>query len=336
MELREVGITPSPRAPGWTRLWGDVSYSGGAKQTERYWLEVPDDAADALSPSGDAWLTWLTPLAASAQEPLQVRVPCDAGLLSRMRELVRVWTAWYPELAPVTLDAPTALGAARAAQTASFFSGGVDSFFTALRHGNGEGTPTNLQLDDHLFVWGFDIPLSNEPAFRRVVASVTTAATALGRRLVPVVTNLRETRFADADWSRLTHGAALAGVAHALSGRYRTALIPSSAGYRDLRRWGSHPLTDPMLSSSRLEIIHDGPAFMRVEKTEYVSRHSLALQHLRVCYRDPQGGNCGKCNNCYRTMLALEALGVLTQSATFDRQWLDLRRAGVGVLPKRL
>jgi hypothetical protein len=331
MELRDVGVEPSPRAEGWTRLWGDVAFANGS--SERLWLEVPNDTASSLSTSGDAWLTWLAPLAATLGENLTIRVPCDSVLLRDLRELVRVWRAWYPELSPIALDAPASTAAAHGERVASFFSCGVDSFFTALRHAAGDGTPETRQIDDHVLIWGFDIPLSNARAFERVRTSAAQAASEMGRRLVPVVTNLRETRFREADWSLLTHGTALGGVAHALGAAYRTVLIPSSAGYRDLRRWGSHPLTDPMMSSSRVRIVHDGPAFMRVEKTQYVARHAVALRHLRVCYRDPEGGNCGQCNGCYRTMLALEALGALERAATFDRRWLDLHRAERIYLP---
>jgi hypothetical protein len=83
-----------------------------------------------------------------------------------------------------------------------------------------------------------------------------------------------------------------------------------------------------MFTSSRTTVLHDGAAFMRVEKTEYVARSPLAMRHLRVCYRSEDGGNCGQCNNCYRTMLALETLGALEGCATFDRSSLDMDRAG--------
>jgi hypothetical protein len=325
VELRRTEILPSPRAAGWTRLAADVVYYDGVQ--EQYWLEVPDERGNAFSRAGDGWAVWLAPLALTLGEPLRLAVPCDAHLTSNVREVMRIWSAWFPDLRLVSLHADVAAPEACGEHAASFFSGGVDSFFTALRHANGDGTPATEPIDDHLFVWGFDIPLGNEAGWRQALTSVTRAVEALGRRLVPVVTNVRETRYAHTDWSRLSHGAALAGIVHALGRTYRTGLIPSSAGYRDLRFWGSHPLTDPMLSSSQVRIVHDGAAFMRLEKTEYIAHHALVQQHLRVCYRDSGGGNCGRCNNCYRTMLALEALGVLGEYRTFDRRTLDLRRA---------
>jgi bacterioferritin-associated ferredoxin len=66
---------------------------------------------------------------------------------------------------------------------------------------------------------------------------------------------------------------------------------------------------------------------MRVEKTEFIAQHPSVLKYLRVCYRDPAGGNCGKCNKCYRTMLALDALGALEGSDAFPPGSLDFVRA---------
>jgi hypothetical protein len=316
MELHAVGIEASPREKGWVRLWGDVRYENGS--ADRYWLEVPERDAEALSVSGDPWLAWLAPLAGTLGERLYVAAPCDPGMLAGVRELLRVWSAWYKTITSVPITTKEETAVATGIQVASFFSGGMDSFFTAL---------TAERIDAHLLVWGFDIPLNNRVAFERTLRSVTEVSTALDRKVVPIVTNIRETRFREADWSLVSHGAALAGVAQALGGRFNTVLVPSCAGYHDLEPWGSHPLTDPMMSSARVRVVHDGAAFTRVQKTELVARHPLAAKHLRVCYHDEAGGNCGECNKCYRTMLALEALGALEGSTAFDRRNLDLHKA---------
>ena len=342
LTLADAAILESPERPGWARLTARL-HSDVDGLEEPLWLDVPAADAAGLRVSGDPFLAWLAPLAATRGEALRLESPVDAQLLMQVREVLRIWHIWYPQLSDVAVVAPDRSGALTAGaqtpssvpeevvsparRTASMFTGGVDSFFTVLRHDAGEGTPATLPIDDLLFVHGFDVPLRNTIAAQRVRASLQQAADALGKHFVFVATNLRDTCFSVTDWPRLAHGAALAGVAHALSTTYHTVLLGSSAGYGDLRFWGSHPLTDPMFSSSRLAFLHDGAAFMRVQKTEYVVRSPIAMQHLRVCWKSAAGDNCGTCNNCIRTMLALEALGVLEQSATFSRGELDLRRA---------
>lgn len=324
MELRAVDVTRSPAGAGW-RLQGELRFDG-SRPPETLWFDLPVRDDNDVSTTGEPWLAALLPVAATLHEPLRLPLPVDARLLENLRELLRIWTAWYPSLAMVPIEAEPCDAPPRG-RTMAFFSGGVDSFFTALRHGAGDGTPRTERIDDLVFVHGFDIRLANERALGNVLPVLERAADALGKPLLTVTTNLRETVFGATDWNQLSHGAALAAVALAMGPRYSTALVPSSAGYRDLRFWGSHPLTDPLFTSSRTRIVHDGPAFMRAEKTEYVAQSDIALGALRVCWRSDDGWNCQACNNCYRTMLTLEALGVLDRSATFDRARLDLDRA---------
>jgi hypothetical protein len=342
LTVADVRLEESPERRGWARLSARL-HSDVDGRDEPLWLDVPASDAAALRVSGDPFLAWLAPLAATRGEALRIESPVDAQLLAQVREVLRIWRIWYPQLTAAAVtsssssvasqtraDAPPAGNeglAPAAVRTASMFTGGVDSFFTVLRHDAGDGTPSTVAIDDLLYVHGFDVSLANTAAAHRVQTSLQQAADALGKRFVFVATNLRDSAFGVTDWPRLAHGAALAGVAHALSGAYRTVLLGSSAGYGDLRFWGSHPLTDPMFSSSRLAFLHDGAAFMRVQKTEYVVRSPIAMRHLRVCWKSTAGDNCGACNNCIRTMLALEALGVLEQSATFSREQLDLGRA---------
>lgn len=50
------------------------------------------------------------------------------------------------------------------------------------------------------------------------------------------------------------------------AGGYARALIPSTYRYDELLPWGSQPLTDPLLGTSRLTIVHDGADFSRADK----------------------------------------------------------------------
>jgi hypothetical protein len=62
----------------------------------------------------------------------------------------------------------------------------------------------------------------------------------------------------------------------------------------------------------------------RLAKTAIVADWPVALGHVYVCISSESvGENCGRCEKCLRTMLALIALGKLNATAAFPRR--DLR-----------
>ncbi|HSL71671.1 MAG TPA: hypothetical protein VK864_15600, partial [Longimicrobiales bacterium] len=181
-------------------------------------------------------------------------------------------------------------------------------------------------IDELITVWGFDIPLEHTAAGERLHARSQAVAAELGRGFVPVATNMRLTRWRAVSWEFLGYGPALAAVALALEPRYRTVFISGGGGYRDLHPSGSHPLIDPLFSTGALNIVHDGAAFTRVEKTRLLIEHDVALRSLRVCWRSRSDENCGACKKCYRAMLMLELLGALARCTTFPARALDVRQ----------
>ena len=84
-------------------------------------------------------------------------------------------------------------------------------------------------------------------------------------------------------------------------------IVPASFSYNQLFSWGSHPVLDPLLSSANTEIIHDG-AVSRIAKTRFLIEKCIDLSNLRVC-NVASDYNCGKCEKCLRTMVAIELLG---------------------------
>src|SRR5262249_41290566 len=164
-------------------------------------------------------------------------------------------------------------------RTGAFFSGGIDSFYTVLRNRRGaEGLPT----DDLILVRGFDYPLEQAEAFERHRKRMSEVADALGMELVHVATNLRCTRLSVASWGDLWHGAALSSVGLALERRYRFLLLASTSKYSELVPYGSHPLTDDLMSTRSLRVLHDGATATRLDKTQYVAQSPLAVEHLHV------------------------------------------------------
>jgi hypothetical protein len=70
-------------------------------------------------------------------------------------------------------------------------------------------------------------------------------------------------------------------------------------------------------STRSLRFYSEGGAKTRFEKTKTVIKYLPAKKYLNVCCAE--GKNCGKCEKCMRTLLTLDALGVLDEfQAVFD------------------
>src|SRR5262245_39546223 len=279
MELVSVRIGEAPSAPNRVRLLGDVVYDDRPGEVEQYWFEVPEKYAASLSLSGNPWITSLLPLAVTLRQPLRVRAPVDPVLFANIPRLMDTWAAWYrrrfPWVRPVAVDAPLQATAPDPGprESAAFFSGGVDSFYMIL------GNPEIRRL---LCVRGFDIPLRVPEEFERLRNRLASAAEELGRELVDVATNLRDTRARMTRWGHLGHGCALAGVALALGPRFHSVHIAATHSDGSVHPWGSHPETDPLLSTSLTRFVHDGVGVSRSEKTEFLSRSDVAMRSLHV------------------------------------------------------
>lgn len=326
MKLQSVDIRQSPDSSQLVRLTGVVSYDDAPSCQEEYWFEVPCIYSEALSASGNPWLVFLLPLAVTLGEPLRIELPVDRTLLRNVHELMLVWHQWYRDLNAIKIDAQICecLPPRNFAKTAAFFSGGVDGLFTLLSHEVDESAWAG-KIDDLLLIRGFDIPLDNVEAFDRLSRRLMKVSDKLGKSLVCISTNLRENRFKEADWGKLSHGGALASCGLALENRYSEIFIGSTGGYYDLDYWGSHVITDPLLSTSSVQVRNDGGGYTRLEKTRFVADFELAREMLHVCYHDKSDDNCCECEKCIRTMAALECLGKLSEFQTFKRRPFDAR-----------
>jgi hypothetical protein len=239
---------------------------------------------------------------------------------------MRIWKCWHPHLHVISIDAEVVDTKRHECpeRTAVFFSGGVDSFFTLLWHSDNNNSSKRFHINDLLCIWGFDVPLSNQKAFFQMRERLEKVAFSFDKELIDIATNLRDTRWQKTDWGYLSHGCALVSVALSLEKRFSKILIGSTGGYKDLNPWGSHIITDPLLSTSMTEIIHDGAFFNRVQKTEFVAKSEVALKSLRVCWKSRSDENCCACNKCYRTMITLELLGELDRCSTFNISKVDI------------
>src|SRR5262245_7856658 len=244
--------------------------------------------------------------------PLRTDEPVSSLLLSNLQQVQEIFHSWDRTLSIVPVEAPAKRDHDQpASEVACFFSGGVDSFYSALKH--------LREITALIFVHGFDLPLKGTSLRAQVRESLHAAANHLKLPLLEVETNLRSLSDRYLNWN-YSHGAALTSVALLFSGQLRQVYVPSSYAYAELFPWGSHPLVDRLWGTERLALIHDGCEALRMEKVVSIARHDVVLRHLRVCYENTDGMyNCGRCAKCLRAMVSLRLAGALDRCTTFER-----------------
>lgn len=245
--------------------------------------------------------------------PLRVDEPVSARLRDGLEEFQRIQASWFPDAVravPLAVDVEP-LEPSAAPRTATFFTGGVDSFFSLLRQ--------RESIDDAVYVDGFDVPLDHGPMLDRVHDELEAIGGALDLRVLSLRSTARAPGTVAADWGHIGHGHALGSTALVLGAiGFSRVIVPSTASYDTLTPWGSHPLLDPLWSTEATEVVHDGAGFDRGAKIAAISQHDVVREHLRVCWERFDALNCSRCEKCLRTMSLLLAAGSLDRMTTFQ------------------
>jgi hypothetical protein len=315
-------MNASYRRSGGTIL-ARIEWEGDDGSSRAKTVEVEGLPAEA-DVSGDFLLPLtLLPAMATGGELVIPRVE-SPRLLRQSKEIQFIFSRWFPRcFSPVLVrfsgDSTPLCADAASRGTAAFFSGGVDSFYTALE--------LRPELDALIYVTGFDhgIGRAAEPDGTEIQRSLTAAADALGMPLVSIRTSLR--RFSDplVLWGDHYVGSALGAVALAVSPWFSLVYVPATHTYDDLFPYGTHPLIDPLWTSDSVEIRMHGCDVPRPAKIARVARSQAALDTLRVCWENTGGTyNCGRCRKCMLTAVALRSAGALQRCSTLP-QTIDLQ-----------
>ncbi len=282
---------------------------------------APLDALTAGNEFGaDAFLAACFPLAALHGEA-RVRIdghPCPL-LVEGLRTAHGWWSNWggMPTAAP----AIESRGSGRCApanpprRAAAFLSGGVDGLHMLMRNRQLYGPDDPAYIRQALFIQGFDIgKRARNPEnerYRAALRRLAPVAAETGIEVIPCRTNLRHLPSKPDFWTYRHNGAALASVGHAALAGSAFLFIGASHHVSNPVPMGSHPAVDHLFSSQRLQIIHDGTRFTRLEKVRELAGWPIGLAALRVCPESPGvEANCGRCEKCLRTRLELLAVGV--------------------------
>jgi hypothetical protein len=297
------------------RIVASIEYEDCDRPPLDVFYEAPRAFADWLHPNPDAFLVGAVLTAARNGER---RLSITGEVCPRLREgIVTVlhWMGhWYgskwQQLRIETRPRGSPLNSSPDRSTALFLSGGVDSL--ASLHVNRVHVPREhpASIKEGILIRGFNV--SDHENFEPGLASAHAVASDVGITLVPITTNVRLLDRNSEFWVAQLHGAALTSVAHTLIPRIQVVHLASSYDIPHLVPWGSHPALDGNYGSYEVAIRHDGVHMSRLAKTALLAAWPLGLAHLRVCTGTPAIGqaNCGVCEKCVRTRIALLALGL--------------------------
>jgi hypothetical protein len=250
-------------------------------------------------------------LAMQEHSDLRIRGPMTRSAMRNLLEFQGIWSSWKPGVyRSVQLLPDSVIDVARNHSTPramAAFSGGTDSVFTVLSHAGPAKPAGALPLTDLLLVHGFDIGVDDFDSLATLRERSRSFVEGLGLHFRTIRTNLK--RDSGQRWED-SYATQLAACLHQYAPEFTYALLGSSEPYASLfLPWGSNPLTDPLLSSDRMQLMLDGCRFSRTEKIATLSTHPQAVAGLSVCWEGASGRNCGHCEKCIRTQLNFLAAG---------------------------
>jgi hypothetical protein len=247
-------------------------------------------------------------------EDLVIQGSVSTRLHHGMREIIQMVSGWDIGLKPIDVIVDELVpDRIRPGVTGAFFSGGVDSFYTYLRHKNDRHPITHLTLAK-----GYDIDRRDSRLWNATAHNIRQIAGIEQATLIEVESNVRSLTDPILSWT-YCHGGCLAAAAMCLRKGIGQMYIASSADAEHQALQGSHIAIDHLWSTEALSFVHDGAEASRINKIDWqIAQSELALKYLRVCYKNTDGAyNCGKCEKCLRTMVGLYAAGVLDRAETF-------------------
>jgi hypothetical protein len=250
-------------------------------------------------------------------EDLVIEGSVSAQLYQGMHAIMQEVLKWDIGMRPIEIKVDALVtDPPRPPRSASFFSGGVDSFYTYLKH---KTDPIEKdRIDSFILVNGFDINRRNTQLWDRALENIKSIAEADKVELMVVRSNIQGLVEPILLWD-YSHGGCLAAVGLFLRGAFHQVYIPSTHSVGEQIPWGSNLALDGHWSTEGTTFIHDGTEATRIEKViSQIARSPLALEHLRVCFANERGAyNCGKCDKCLRTMINLYVADALERSSTF-------------------
>jgi len=294
---------------------------------ETLWYRFDTRYEEWLSPRSDGFAATALLVAMYAGEDLTIYGPLSPKLAYGLSEYRNVFHAWKPELfkrVEIHFDQLESVPKESSQiGVATAFSGGVDSFYTLWSHLAENQVIPDARLTHGLFIHGLDLRLDDPENFRTVAQKYKDLFSGLGLELILAATNAYLFSEFRIDWVYF-HGAPTIGAGLLLSPFLQRLYIPSGyPSYTKLVPNGVSPLTDHLLNTETLDIIHHGAKTSRYEKLSVLVNWPVTYHSLRVCSDKKRLDilqNCSSCHKCYRTMTVLEILNSLENYRNFSHK----------------
>lgn len=167
--------------------------AGGQRST--LWWRRPEAESITPPPVLDALVLPLALYAQAHGQDLRVQAPMSRTGLFGLHQLMEARHGTTPETypGPITVTPESVLEPAAEPRLSNrallAFSGGLDSTFSAVRHGMGLRGPASYDLAGLVMVHGLDAPLADTAGFAGMLERAQPVARRVGVPILPVITD---------------------------------------------------------------------------------------------------------------------------------------------------
>ena len=317
--MLQIGKLYKTHTDGQCRLCADITLNG---KGATLWFGVEEEQESYLcADRSDAFVMAMLPAAMRGGHEILCQTPMSERLRYQLLNylvptLCDAGDLYHPIriTAPLTTERVPNLGG-----VGTGFSGGVDSLYSIMSHGEDSCYPVT-----HLAVFNHGVFEGTDPrkAFRNTCQAAELVAAELGLNVVGLDSNLSQVlpeRYLDVyTFRNLT-------CAFALQGLFSVYLLSSGhdvANFSmDLHNCSTFDLlTIHCAQTETLAVHQSGCQLPRYKKLEQLSNWEIAHRWVHPCFHTGVGNkNCGRCHKCTRDLLTLYALGTLDRfGAVFD------------------
>lgn len=337
MRLDNLRIEPTGRG---RRLTARVEWEAADRPDFELYYEVPEEHGPDLASRADPLLAAALPAASwYGEERLVVEGEVCPRLKGGLDAVIRKYCIWYDRCHPVEIEATEGWGPPPGRvrrRTGLLLSGGVDSLALLREHRSRFASDHPERVRDCVLVFGLNsydfsdgAPVAERvEAFEELRDRMEHLTAPEREALPPVYTNVRSLYSDFSTWVRVGSGGGIVSSGLALGRRITDLWVGGDGlGWDDSPPRGLHRSLTHLFSTSGVRVHYGQPSLRRLDKTRLVAAWKEGLAHLRSCYclepQPPPDLNCGRCEKCVRTMLALVAVGALDRAVTYPRDDLD-------------